>query len=327
MPNAKQERLQAERVEKLRGQMDQAMALIKERNYPFDRLSAVVLVERDEELGLILIGDGGHGHESRVLVNSLMLNWPEPQVRDGDGRFLGMEILPLWLGSMGIYTPETLDKVREFLREDGRIVHVAGYDCGLAEELNPDYQAVRKEVESWFGQDLSKMISEMSRITNEDYKEACALGSPARSVEEGGFADSHLRAFVNFAFNYQDFWSSDLRQLYQFVRSRLVGRSGHPRDEEIFRLATNDDVDGHPPFEVALLAKGELDKMRYHELSREIIGGLNADLLTLLAPEGIRQSMMSNILKGRYEMAAEHILWFEAVRKLVLEYQKSEAQA
>lgn len=317
-----------EQIEKLRGQLREAMTRIEKRGQYSNRLSATVLVERgDNQLGLILIGAGGVEDVSGLLINPLEIYWPELLMRDrgGEGRFLGMEVLPLWLGPNAIYTPEAIEKIRSFLGIDGRIVYSAGYDWGLADALSPEHQVAKREIETWFGQDLESLVLEMKLMTNDDYVEAWRLEGPVRTGE-GGFSDSHLRSFVNFAFDYEDYWSDDLKQLYDFVRSGLVGRSGHPRDGEVFRLATNDDIDGNRPFEMALWAKADLDKMRYHELSREIIGGFGLNLLTMLAPEGIRKSMMSNTLKGRDEVIAESILWYEAIRKLILEYQKSKPQ-
>lgn len=318
----------AEQIEKLRGQLGEAMARIEERGQLYSRLSAMVLVERsDHQLGLILIGAGGVEDVSRLLINPLEIYWPELLTRDrgGEGGFLGMEVLPLWLGSNGVYTPETIKRIEAFVGSDGRIVHIAGYDYSLAEELSPPYQAARKEVKTWFGQDLDGMVSEMRQITNEDYEEACASKASDVHAGEGGFADAYLRSFVSFATDYYDYWSDGLKQLYEFVRSGLVGRSGHPREEEVFRLAMGDDVDGNRPFEIALESKAELDKVRFHELRREIIGGLRYDLLTLLAPEKIRRLMMSDCLmmsdnlRGQ-EMVMENILWYEAIRKLILEF-------
>lgn len=302
----------------LRGLQQQTDEAIKsaEKRRPFQYLTGIVLIEREAGFALVLLGSDRSGLGVNGLVNSLRLYWPEFEMSRDYNRFFGMDLLPVVLGEDG-FTEEELARIKEFVGANGRIVHTAGYDHGLVREMNPEYQKARGKLRAWFRRDLEDLVSEMKGLSDELIIEAMCTAAP-EFAPGGGFLDMSLTALMEIA-SKPSSWDGRLKDLGEFVSSRLVGSQGHPFENEVMGRTIIPDFEGRQPFRMVGWAKNILG-VSNREIDRGIIFSLHYDLLTLLAPEEMRQMMMRNVLKGSNENVAERILWYNAIRGLVLEY-------
>ncbi|MBI2310565.1 hypothetical protein HYU90_01915 [Candidatus Collierbacteria bacterium] len=300
--------------EKLWLKMNEAMESVNRRHSQY--LTGIVLVERESGFSLVLLGSDRNDSYPDTLVRSLRLYWPDFQLSEDGGIFFGMSLLPVTLGGDG-FTKEELARIQQFIGTDGKIVHTAGYDYGLVREMNPEYQEAKGELLAWFGRGLGDLASEMRGLSDELIIGAMRSDAP-EFAPGGGFCDLGLTALMEIA-SKPSSWSKQLQDLHGFVSSRLVGPQGHPFEDEVMDRALVADADGRQPFGMVNWAKRLLERS-YCGIDRGIIFGLKHDLMTLLAPGEMRQMMMRNILKGSNENVAERILWYNAIRALILEY-------
>lgn len=216
------------------------------------------------------------------------------------------------------FSEEDLSLIASFIGENGKIIHVSGHDHGLVNELNPDYQIAKAEVAAWYKQDIGVLVGEMKNMTDEDLVSSQTSPAPGSGLEDG-FTDLRLRAMVDLLYKEDGLWGGQNASVYDYVSSRLVGRQGHPLEEEILCRSMAAAPSGEPALESVKSAKAYFDGSRYG-MDRAIIGGLGYCLAALLAPEQIRNQMLASILKGSRDNVAQELIWLGAIRQTVLEF-------